>query len=99
MGADQFEATSHGTDVADAFRTAREQARWDHGHGGDSGTIAEKDDYVMSSSTVFADLTAARAHAKQAIDKDEVAGKWGPASAVEYTDPATPELTAPGGTQ
>mgnify|MGYP001115329748 CR=1 FL=1 len=45
MGADQFTVVEHGKSANDAFRIAVENARWEHGHGGYTGTIAEKDSY------------------------------------------------------
>jgi hypothetical protein len=41
MGAADFTNIQSGKTMADAFRTAAEQAAWEHGHGY-SGTIAEK---------------------------------------------------------
>lgn len=46
MGATDFKHISAGKDVADAFINARREALHWHGHGGYSGTIAEKDGYV-----------------------------------------------------
>lgn len=45
MGAAEFHDTSQKKDVAEAFNECREQAWYDHGHSGYSGTIAEKDGY------------------------------------------------------
>lgn len=45
MGAYDFRTMSLGKTAADAFRSATEQARWTDGHGGYTGTIAEKHDY------------------------------------------------------
>lgn len=42
MGAEFFVTTGHGMSVDDAFKKAVEQALWDHGHSGYSGTLAEK---------------------------------------------------------
>lgn len=47
MGAQQFEQYGHGTDARDAFAAARESAAWEHGHGGYTGTLAEKPGFVM----------------------------------------------------
>ena len=46
MGATNFECRATGETVRDAFRDAVEAACWEHGHGGYTGTIAEKDGYV-----------------------------------------------------
>lgn len=42
MGADNFSTTALGRTAGDAFRTAVAQAQWEYGHGGYTGTIAEK---------------------------------------------------------
>src|SRR5262245_45172372 len=42
MGATTFQTISYGKSRAEAFQRAQEQARWEDGHGGYSGTIAEK---------------------------------------------------------
>jgi hypothetical protein len=46
MGADNFTATALGKTAGDAFRSAVEHAQWEDGHGGYTGTIAEKHSYV-----------------------------------------------------
>jgi len=43
MGARPFMVESDIPDLLTAFRQAVEEARWEHGHGGETGTIAEKD--------------------------------------------------------
>jgi len=42
MGACDFAVTIFGKDAEEAFRSATQQARYEHGHGGYTGTIAEK---------------------------------------------------------
>ena len=42
MGAVNFECEARGKTVSDAYSTAVEDARYWHGHGGYTGTIAEK---------------------------------------------------------
>lgn len=42
MGAWWFEDIAHGKTAGDAFVAAVEEARWENGHGGYTGTIAEK---------------------------------------------------------
>lgn len=42
MGADEFWVIAEGKTAADAFRTAVKEAQYEHGHGGYTGTIAEK---------------------------------------------------------
>jgi hypothetical protein len=47
MGATTFLTYSHGRDVGEAFRRAAEEAGWQYGHGGYTGTIAEKSGWVL----------------------------------------------------
>jgi hypothetical protein len=42
MGADNFTNVLIGKDLGKAFAEAQRQAAWEHGHGGYTGTIAEK---------------------------------------------------------
>jgi hypothetical protein len=46
MGAYDFTDYSFGRDVDDAFSRAVQEAQWQHGHGGYTGTIAEKYEWV-----------------------------------------------------
>lgn len=48
MGGTNFSDIGRGKTVGAAFINAVKQAQYDHGHGGYSGTIAEKGDYVES---------------------------------------------------
>jgi hypothetical protein len=47
MGASEFQVEIKAKDAKTAFRTAVEQARFEHGHGGYTGTIAEKNGFIM----------------------------------------------------
>jgi hypothetical protein len=47
MGAQTFCERVKGASAKKAFRDAVDQAKYDHGHSGYSGTIAEKDSFVM----------------------------------------------------
>ena len=47
MGSCDFWVEVRGKDANDAFWKAVEQAKYEYGHGGYSGTIAEKDSFVM----------------------------------------------------
>jgi hypothetical protein len=42
MGATNFHCEANGTTISDAFRQAIENARWEYGHRGYTGSIAEK---------------------------------------------------------
>lgn len=47
MGGWWFTDMAHGATWQDAFHNAGEQAAWEHGHGGYTGTIAEKHECVF----------------------------------------------------
>ena len=95
MGGTTFTAYAAGADVADAFRTATDEARYEYGNGGYSGTIAEKDSWVVIRHTPVS-MSQADRLASRLIDADDVriSDKWGPAGAIpvyrvkegEYTD-------------
>jgi hypothetical protein len=48
MGAQTFEDRAQGKTAKEAFSAAQEQAYWEHGHGGYTGTIAEKPGFVLA---------------------------------------------------
>lgn len=47
MGAHDFTCSAYGKTANDAFQAARDHAAWEHGHGGYTGTIAEKHDFTL----------------------------------------------------
>jgi hypothetical protein len=46
MGAQDFRSIGKGRSAKEAFGAARDQASWQYGHGGYTGSIAEKDGFV-----------------------------------------------------
>lgn len=86
MGASTFFTVESGTDAADAFRRARDHAEWQHGHGGYTGTIAEKDEYVVIKDQATG--LDAIALAEKLIEDDDkrITAKWGPAGAIKMDD-------------
>lgn len=83
MGANEFHNLAEGPDVATAFSNAYDQAVHEHGHGGYSGSLAEKRDYVVMVQQPVSQV-AAYALARQFLeDQDErIDDKWGPAGAI-----------------
>ena len=78
MGADVFHTQTRGTTAKEAFDIAVEDALYDYGHQGYTGSIAEKDSFVMI------DLPEGRdpyEYAEELIDKydSRIDDKWGPA--------------------
>jgi hypothetical protein len=47
MGANSFQNWAEGASAKEAFKAVTDQARYEHGHGGYTGTIAEKHSFVM----------------------------------------------------
>ena len=83
MGACSFKNDSTGSSASIAFRGAVEQARYMHGHGGYSGTIAEKDDFtVVLPEGSETPLECVGRH----IELDTFGNKWGPAGCVHLGD-------------
>lgn len=88
MGAWEFETYVDGEDATAAFDTARRDAAFEHGHGGYSGTIAEKDSYVIVTDAITdPDEAETLARALIARDDPRVANKWGPAGAIPVRQP------------
>ena len=78
MGACDFTQFQQGNDLKAAFGVARDSAAWEHGHGGYTGTLAEKYDVELRSKT-----TMTYNEASEFISRDiEENDKWGPAFAV-----------------
>ena len=85
MGAEQFFDVAVGVDAEAAFQNAVQQALYDHGHSGYSGTIAEKSSFV--------EITCPAGHdpgeyAEKLIDEGDprVDDKWGPAGCIKLED-------------
>ena len=85
MGASEFFTTGKGKTATEAFKTARAQAQYDHGHGGYTGSLAEKHEFVEIPLPVGADPHDA---AQKLIDVGDsrVDDKWGPAGCVKVAE-------------
>ena len=69
--------------VEELFKSSVKQAQWDHGHAGYTGTIAEKDSFVMRNSGKPVPIGILDLF----VDKDEHENdKWGPAFCVPICD-------------
>lgn len=73
MGAQDFSQTANGATAREAFRNAQDAARYEHGHCGYTGSIAEKDGYVVIRDTL--DEVIARAEPREAARLTEAKGK------------------------
>lgn len=82
MGGTTFMTRSKGKTAAIAFSKAVKEAQYESGHGGYTGTIAEKHDFV---SILCPKGVAPEVHADNLIDKADprIDDKWGPAGCIE----------------
>jgi len=87
MGGTTFSCTAEGTTVKEAYDAAVEQAYYDFGHAGYTGTIAECSGYTVCSTEPMAQ-EAAEKLGWELIDKDDprISDKWGPAGAIPLDD-------------
>lgn len=82
MGADTFVEKAEGKDAKSAFNQAVSDAAWECGHGGYTGTIAEKRSFVMIDLPEGKDPVA---YANELIDSNDerIDDKWGPAGCIK----------------
>ena len=85
MGADEFFTTARGNSAKEAFASAVEDARYEHGHGGYTGTIAEKNGFTIIEVPKGQEPLA---YANELLDEcdERIDDKWGPAGCVEISD-------------
>lgn len=85
MGAQDFVTVAQGKTAREAFQAAQRDARFEHGNGGYTGTIAEKPGFTVISEKALG-LDAARAKAQELIgdesDRAGVCDKWGSCAAL-----------------
>lgn len=90
MGAETFSQVASGATAQEAFRAAVEQARYDYGHAGYTGTIAEKDSFIMLdvSDERLAEIQQQRWFDYSGDDPlwEKVDDKWGPAGCIDLKD-------------
>lgn len=94
MGATDFTALSQHPDAETAFSAAIRDAQFDHGHGGYSGTIAEKSSYTILHNKPRSRAAAYRfaQDIMEDYDNRHVANdKWGPAAAIPVCTTAKDE--------
>jgi hypothetical protein len=87
MGAEQFYDHVTGTNAQEAFQKAKEQAFYEFGHRGYTGTIAEKESYVIVG--IVNTEEEANVLANSLMDKDDprIHSKWGPAGCIKIRKP------------
>ncbi len=87
MGAHMFYKRADGEDAESAFRSAVKKAQYYHGHGGYTGTIAEKTSFTRIPESEVGD-TDPTEYAGQLIDEQDsrIDNKWGPAGCIHIED-------------
>lgn len=86
MGASDFTIHVKGKTAKDAFNSAREDALYDYGHRGYTGTIAEKHSFVGVGRVKTAKEAITLAY--KLIDEQDprIDDKWGPAGCIEVEE-------------
>ena len=84
MGACDFYTRSKGSSAKAAFANAVEEAQYESGHGGYTGTIAEKHSFVVVANGIMSRDEASALARKLVKECDErIDDKWGPAGAIQ----------------
>lgn len=85
MGAQDFTQKAQGKTAKAAFRSAVEQAAYEHGHGGYTGSLAEKSEFVI---IALPDGKDASEFAWELIlgDDSRISDKYGPAGCFDLGD-------------
>lgn len=83
MGACDFIQSGRGKTAQEAFSKAVQHAQYMSGHGGYTGTIAEKREFVMVTSDTLDERDAVTL-AQKLLDEDDhrITDKWGPAGCI-----------------
>lgn len=93
MGGTTFITFSYGKDVREAFQRAVKEAEHTYGHGGYTGTIAEKTKYRTIPLSEHKGKNKIK-YANQLIDKDDwrIEDKYDPAGAIRITGELEKEI-------
>jgi hypothetical protein len=85
MGADTFTQIGKGKTAEDAFRKCKEDAAYECGHSGYTGTIAEKDSFIMIELPEGRKIEEYANSLIEACD-ERVDDKWGPAGCIKIAE-------------
>lgn len=91
MGAERFDVYQKGADLQKAFLDARDEALYEYGHRGYTGSIAEKPEVELRGDGKPLTMKDAEAFADKDLN-DNDHNKWGPAWAVPFRADDSPEL-------
>jgi len=86
MVATEFLITSHGNSPQEAFGRAVEEAQYESGHGGYTGTIAEKTRFKMITVPKEKNPVEFSEDILYEDDGHWVQNKWGPAACIKLSD-------------
>lgn len=98
MGAESFISYAKGKTAKEAFHAACEQAAWEDGHGGYTGTIAEKSSFVLIPTPKLGEDFTVEKYVEHVMwghgesdptacaIREKVADKWGPAGCFDCGD-------------
>lgn len=90
MGAEVFMVEASGKTAEEAFRKAYDDACYWSGHGGYTGTIAEKDDFRSIGFPEDRERTEANVveYANELLDNEDprIDDKWGPAGCIKIEE-------------
>jgi len=93
MGACDFVVVVRGKNAKDAFSEAVQEARYMNGHGGYTGTIAEKGEFVMVGTTATEADAYTRSQELLGANDSRISDKWGPAGCITIVDGSTKDGT------
>lgn len=89
MSSYQFDAVGKGADPAEVFAGLVADAQYNFGHAGYTGTIAEKDDFVViCQQPLLIDDAYKLAEELFEADDERISDKWGPAGAIPLCESA-----------
>lgn len=80
MGADFFITKSTGKTAEQAFKQAVKDAKYEYGHKGYTGSMAEKDSFIRIDD-LHPDFVTGWTH--KAMNDERIIDKWGPAGCID----------------
>ena len=86
MGADHFFVRARGKSAREVFNQLRDQALYENGHGGYTGTIAEKSDFGVVTRRANETPAECAERIMRECDDGDVGSKWGPAGCIELAE-------------
>ncbi len=85
MGAEEFTVVGKGKTANEAFRNAKQEAQYEHGHGGYTGTIAEKHGFRLITCKQDPELIEAKVEQCLSSMNHFCTDKWGDAGAIKMS--------------